>query len=138
MCRRCALVGHRPLLLVGAGVLIVDEQNRLLLQRRTDDGLWGIVGGGVEPGEAVEDAARREAREETGLLVGKIELFGSSPAPIFGTPILTATKPPSSRWCIKATTSLATFTLATKAANCAMLHPANGKPCPSAAQTAAL
>lgn len=71
-----ALVGTRPLILVGAGVLIVNERQELLLQRRTDDGLWGIPGGGLEPGESTEDAARREAREETGLIVGAMTLFG--------------------------------------------------------------
>lgn len=70
-----ALVGHRPLLLVGAGVLLVDKQGRLLLQRRSDDDTWGIVGGGVELGESVEDAARREVREETGLTIGQVTLY---------------------------------------------------------------
>lgn len=43
-----ALVGTRPLMLVGAGILIVNERHELLLQRRSDDGLWGIPGGGLE------------------------------------------------------------------------------------------
>lgn len=83
-----ALVGRRPLLLVGAGVLVVDEQNRLLLQRRSDDGLWGIPGGGVEPGESVEEAAQREVREETGLAVESLTLFG-----VFSGPELCHTYP---------------------------------------------
>lgn len=71
-----ALVGSRPLLLAAAGVLLLDADGRLLLERRADNGLWGIPGGAVELGERVEDAARREAYEETGLNVGALELFG--------------------------------------------------------------
>ncbi len=70
------LVGHRPLLMVGAAVLIEDAENCLLLLERFDSGCWGLPGGAVEPGEIVETAARREVREETGLEVGEILLFG--------------------------------------------------------------
>ncbi len=70
------LVGHRPLLMVGAATLIVDGQDRLLLMKRSDSGCWGPPGGAVEPGEVVETAARREVREETGLALGDLELFG--------------------------------------------------------------
>ena len=58
------LVGHRPLLMVGAATLIVDEQNRLLLLHRSGNDCWGPPGGAVELGEVVEDAARREACPE--------------------------------------------------------------------------
>ena len=34
------LVGHRPLLQVGAGVIVVDGGGRVLLQRRSDNGCW--------------------------------------------------------------------------------------------------
>jgi ADP-ribose pyrophosphatase YjhB (NUDIX family) len=69
-------VGHAPLLMVGAAALIVDGQNRLLLLHRSDNGCWGPPGGAVELGEVVEDAARREVREETGLELGGLSLFG--------------------------------------------------------------
>ncbi len=69
-------VGHAPLLMVGAATLIVDEQDRLLLMKRSDSGCWGPPGGAVEPGETVETAARREVREETGLELGEMVLFG--------------------------------------------------------------
>ena len=71
-----AVVGHRPLILVAAGVLIFDKQQRLLLQRRADGGLWGIPGGCMELGETLEEAARREVQEETNLKVGDMTLFG--------------------------------------------------------------
>jgi ADP-ribose pyrophosphatase YjhB (NUDIX family) len=70
------LVGHYPLLMVGAAALIVDNQNRLLLMKRSDSGCWGPPGGAVELGEVVETAARREVREETGLDLGEMSLFG--------------------------------------------------------------
>jgi ADP-ribose pyrophosphatase YjhB (NUDIX family) len=62
--------------MVGAAMLIADEKNRLLLMKRSDSGCWGPPGGAVELGEVVEDAARREVREETGLELGDLSLFG--------------------------------------------------------------
>lgn len=70
------LVGHRTLLQVGAGVIVEDSRGRILLGRRSDNGCWGYAGGSVEPDETVEDAARRELFEETGLVAGELELFG--------------------------------------------------------------
>ena len=69
-------IGHAPILMVGAAILIVDEQDRLLLLKRSDSGCWGPPGGATEPGEVVEEAARRETLEETGLKVGDMSLFG--------------------------------------------------------------
>lgn len=69
-------IGHAPILMVGAAILVVDEQNRLLLMKRSDSGCWGPPGGATEPGEVVEEAARRETLEETGLQVGEMALFG--------------------------------------------------------------
>jgi 8-oxo-dGTP pyrophosphatase MutT (NUDIX family) len=69
-------IGHRPILMVGAAILVVDEQNRLLLMKRSDSGLWGPPGGSTEPGERVEEAAKRETLEETGLEIGDMALFG--------------------------------------------------------------
>jgi 8-oxo-dGTP pyrophosphatase MutT (NUDIX family) len=69
-------IGHAPILMVGAAILIVDDQDRLLLLKRSDSGCWGPPGGATEPGEVVENAARRETLEETGLQVGEMSLFG--------------------------------------------------------------
>lgn len=69
------LIGRRRLMTVGAGVLIRDSEGRVLLQRRSDSGLWGMPGGTLEIGETPEEAARREVREETGLEIGELTFF---------------------------------------------------------------
>src|SRR5215208_2895731 len=70
------LIGHLPVVLVGAAILVVDENNRLLMMKRSDNDCWGIPGGSLEPGEVVEDAGKREALEETNLEIGETALFG--------------------------------------------------------------
>ncbi len=69
-------IGHAPILMVGAAILVVDNEDRLLLLKRSDSNCWGLPGGAMEPGEAVESAAKRETREEAGLEVGEMSLFG--------------------------------------------------------------
>ena len=69
-------VGHRPLIQVGASVIVEDPQGRILLQLRADNHSWGTCGGSIEPDERVEDAARRELFEEAGLTAEALELFG--------------------------------------------------------------
>lgn len=70
------LVGHRPLLQVGASVIVENEKGQVLLQKRADNHCWGYAGGSVELDEVVEEAARRELFEETGLIARELELFG--------------------------------------------------------------
>ncbi len=70
------IVGHRPLLQVGAGVIVEDGQGRILLQLRSDNHCWGYAGGSVELDEVVEEAAARELFEETGLRANSLQLFG--------------------------------------------------------------
>jgi ADP-ribose pyrophosphatase YjhB (NUDIX family) len=64
-----ALIGKQLLLMPSVSVLVQDDDDRLLLVRHADSGLWGLVGGAVETDERPEDAAIRETQEETGLLV---------------------------------------------------------------------
>lgn len=68
------LVGSRPLIMIGACVLLCNNQ-QLLLERLTDNGLWGLPGGSMEPGETLEQVAARELFEETGLIAQSLELF---------------------------------------------------------------
>lgn len=61
--------------LCGASV-IVYKDNKVLLQQRKDNKCWAYHGGHVEMGENVEDAAKRELLEETGLIANKLDLYG--------------------------------------------------------------
>ena len=70
------VVGHRTLLQVGASVIVEDGEGRILLQLRSDNHCWGYAGGSVELDEDVEETAKRELYEETGLVADSLELFG--------------------------------------------------------------
>ena len=68
-------IGHQRLMLMGSGVFIYKD-GKVLLQKRRDNGLWADHGGCVEIGETLEEAAKRELFEETGLSAHKLEFFG--------------------------------------------------------------
>lgn len=68
-------IGHDTLLIVGVGVFI-HKDGKLLLQKRRDNGCWSDHGGCVEIGEKIEETAKRELFEETGLIANKLELIG--------------------------------------------------------------
>ena len=74
--------GARTRTRIGVGVLVMDARGRLLLERRSDCGWWGLPGGRIEPGETIEQTARREVQEETGLDIVVTGLVGvySDPA----------------------------------------------------------
>ena len=64
--------------LVGVGAIIIEE-SRVLLVKRAHPPLqaqWSIPGGVLEVGELIREAAIREAREETGLIVEPGDLLG--------------------------------------------------------------
>lgn len=69
------MIGHKPLMLIGSGVLLYRGTS-ILLQKRSDDGCWGKHGGVMDYEENAEAACRREVREEIGLNVGRLTLFG--------------------------------------------------------------
>lgn len=60
---------------------LIEHDGGLLMERRSDCGRWGFVGGAVEVEESLEDALRREVGEETGLVVVGEELFAVFPGP---------------------------------------------------------
>jgi ADP-ribose pyrophosphatase YjhB (NUDIX family) len=67
---------------VGAEAAVFDSAGRILLVRRSDDGLWCLPCGWVEPNESPEEAAVRETREETGIEVRSrqlVEVFTRKP-----------------------------------------------------------
>lgn len=67
-------IWHR--LTIGARVMLIDGDKVLLIRHTYVPG-WQFPGGGVDPGEAIESAARREMLEETGhRITGPMELFG--------------------------------------------------------------
>lgn len=70
-----SMVGQEKIIMVVAGSIVIDNENRILLQKRSDNGEWGIAGGFMELGETIQDTARREVFEETGLKLGRLELF---------------------------------------------------------------
>ncbi len=70
------IVGHYPLIGIGATVVVTDDAGAVLLQLRSDFGTWGLPGGAMEPGETLEETARRELYEETGLHAGPLRLLG--------------------------------------------------------------
>ncbi len=59
-------------------VIVFPDRSFVLIRRRNPPfaGCWAIPGGFVEYGEAVEEAAVREAEEETGLKVELVRLIG--------------------------------------------------------------
>lgn len=70
------LVGHRPLIMVGATIILINQNEELLMMKRTDNHLWGVPGGSIELGESLEECVRRETLEEVGIIVEEMELFG--------------------------------------------------------------
>lgn len=73
--RKIEGVGHRPLQMVTCGVFLFDENDRVLLEQRSDDGNWCVPGGSMELGETPEETAIRECMEETGLLAKSLQLY---------------------------------------------------------------
>lgn len=69
-------LGHDLIMTVGCGVLVENQQGQVLLQKRSDTGEWCVPGGALEPGETYIEAAARELREEVGIEVKDLKLFG--------------------------------------------------------------
>lgn len=64
-------------------IVLVRNLDRCLLGRQPSwpEGRYSTIAGFVEPGESLEDAVRREVREETNILVENIEYHSSQPWP---------------------------------------------------------
>ena len=61
---------------LGTSAIIFDEQQRVLLTKRTDNGHWCLPGGAMDSGESAAEACEREVWEETGLHVRVRRLVG--------------------------------------------------------------
>jgi ADP-ribose pyrophosphatase YjhB (NUDIX family) len=70
------LVGPQLLLVPGARVVIERFDGKVLLQMRSDLGVWGLPGGNAEPGEDLKSVVEREVFEETGLTIADAIPFG--------------------------------------------------------------
>jgi NAD+ diphosphatase len=64
-------------------IMLPVAGERCLLGRshRFQRGMWSCLAGFVEPGEAIEDAVRRETLEEAGIVCGRVSYFASQPWP---------------------------------------------------------
>jgi 8-oxo-dGTP diphosphatase len=71
-----ARAGPDLLLLPGVSALIFNPAGEILLQRRSDNGRWALIGGMMEPGEQPADALVREVHEETGLTISPERITG--------------------------------------------------------------
>lgn len=50
-----------------ANVVVTDDEGRILLIRRSDNGNWAVPGGAMDVGESITQTAVRETLEETGI-----------------------------------------------------------------------
>ncbi|WP_284581661.1 NUDIX domain-containing protein [Streptomyces sp. 2P-4] len=64
-------------LVPAASAVVVDDAGRVLLQRRTDNGMWALPGGVMELGESIAQCAVRETLEETGITVEITGIVGT-------------------------------------------------------------
>lgn len=69
-------LGKQGKIRLGCSAAIFDEQGRILLTCRADNGEWCLPSGGMDPGESVAEACEREVWEETGLSVRVKRLVG--------------------------------------------------------------
>ena len=77
-------VGRMAELRAGCCAVIFDDtRQKVLLTRRTDNGMWCLPGGGMDPGESAEETCVREVYEETGLQVQVVRLIGVYTSPDF-------------------------------------------------------
>jgi NAD+ diphosphatase len=80
-CPRCELTTFPRI--SPAIIVLVRRGDRVLLGRgnHLPPGLYSTLAGFVEPGETLEEAVRREIREEVGIELGEVRYFGSQPWP---------------------------------------------------------
>ncbi|WP_086561405.1 NUDIX hydrolase [Streptomyces africanus] len=64
-------------LVVAASAVVTDDQGRILLQRRRDNDLWALPGGGMDMSDSLPGCAIREVKEETGYDIEITGLVGT-------------------------------------------------------------
>lgn len=80
-CPSCGLTAYPRV--TPAVITLIERGDRILLARghAFAPARFGIIAGFVEPGETLEDAVRREAMEEAGIELDRVEYFASQPWP---------------------------------------------------------
>jgi ADP-ribose pyrophosphatase YjhB (NUDIX family) len=71
-------IGHAPVLIPGARLVVLNNNHEILFIKRTDFNTWGLIGGSSEYGENIVTTATREAKEEAGIDVTNLKLWGTS------------------------------------------------------------
>ncbi len=71
-----SIIGTRPIIAPGSAIIVLNKENEILLQLRSDTHDWGIPGGGMELGDSFEETAKKELYEETGLITDQLEILG--------------------------------------------------------------
>ena len=65
---------HIPFIQTGSSIIVRNEKGEILLQKRADNGKWGLPGGCQDLGENLRTTAVRELYEETGIKVKEDDL----------------------------------------------------------------
>ncbi|QWC00666.1 NUDIX domain-containing protein [Mycoplasmatota bacterium] len=76
-------LGNDWVILNACAVVIINDKNQILLQKRSDNKLWGLPGGLMELHDSIESCAIREVKEETNLDVQLDKFIG-----IFNNPFM--------------------------------------------------
>ena len=75
-------VGNDPLLIPHSIAVVINKDNQVLFEVRSDDGFLDFPGGAIEIGEDVVEAMKRELFEETNIVANDATLFKVYSGPI--------------------------------------------------------
>ncbi len=75
------LLGNTEISIPGTRVVIINKDQKILLEERSDFKVWGLPGGSADPGENIVQTIIREVLEETGLTISNPVPFGFSSSP---------------------------------------------------------
>ena len=78
-------LGTAPYISAGAIGIVRDDQDRILMMKRADDGRWDFPGGSLDLGENAASTVVREVEEETGITVSIERLLGIRSEPVLWT-----------------------------------------------------
>lgn len=68
-------VGHMPIMATAVLGIIYDKKRGILFEKRSDNGMWCVPSGSIELEESLEQALKREVKEETSLEISNIQFF---------------------------------------------------------------